>query len=92
MTRHIKKQPMPFIVDATHDGGDPPPTKITRVSVDLSPYQVGLLEALTLRTGMSKAGVLRFGLTILCDAAADRDEGFIFGAWKGDKERRYSGI
>ena len=72
------------------DGSDC--AKITRVSVDLTAYQLSLLEALMVRTGMSKAAILRFGLNILCDAAADKDDGFAFGAWKGDKERRYNSL
>lgn len=84
--------PHKLALAASHTDDGPPPTKMTRVSVDLTAYQLSLLEALMKRTGMSKAAVLRFGLNILCDAAADKDEGFVFGAWKGNKERRYNSL
>ncbi len=67
----------------------PAPEKITRVSVDLTRTQVGVLEALMKRSGMSKAAVMRFGLGILADSCSDKDDGFIVGAWKENKERRY---
>lgn len=83
-----KVQPIAGVAAAleTVDDG---PGKITRVSVDLTEHQVMLLEALMKRSGMSKAAILRFGLNILADSCADKDEGFVIGAWKGDKERRY---
>jgi hypothetical protein len=58
-----------------------------RVSVDLTPRQLALLESLMKRSGRSKADVFRDALSFMADACADKDAGFRVGAWQDDQRR-----